>query len=233
MTVQTLHPTKMDNGQILAQTPPPGILIPDRDSISIPALRTFAAQYGAQMLMQTLRDGLFVSPVADLTQQARDALRHRGIKPRHARKLDIRDRHINWKNWDAAQIIRRRRVLGPLWSKIAVPTKGDSAVDKTTTTHKIVWSDQFELVHPEVGGAPLFMSLHNRVLPGQAYAVKNGTRWLINAADRNILKVKELTVAGGRQMPVAKADAKYGLLGGAIEVDLDGRHYQIARDAFR
>ena len=211
ITVQTLHPTKMDNGKILAQTPYPGVPIPSRGTMTIPELGSFTAPLGAQMLTQVLRDGLFVPPVHDLAQQAQNAIRYRDAVPRHARKLDIEDRHIGWKTWDSAQIMRRARLLGRLWSNFAVPASED-AKDGIASMLKVLWPDEFEVLdhdtsHPDNNGL-----VQQHMPPGHAYLSSDRKALLVNTVDNKTFKVHELTVAGSKRTPVASVDAKYGLV---------------------
>ncbi|KAI4151425.1 MAG: hypothetical protein LQ340_003490, partial [Diploschistes diacapsis] len=147
ITIQTLHPTKMDAGRILAQTPPPGIPIPHPNTMTIPELRLLTAPLGAALLIHSLCHALFLPPTTDLTTQATQSLVERGRTPRHARKLDIEDRHIDWRNWSSAEIVRRQRLLGPLWSNLTVPVF-DHAGRQTLGTRKVVWSAGFEVVDP-------------------------------------------------------------------------------------
>lgn len=150
LTVQTLHPTKMDAGAILAQTPSPGLPIPNHSSISITDFQSYMAPLGAELLLRTLREGLFVAPIVDLAPTAQKALQDRGGTIRHARKLGIEDRHIDWSTWDAGKILRRRRLLGKLWNVLpprpATNTKPDALADQEakvgTGSTKIVWSDE-------------------------------------------------------------------------------------------
>ena len=65
------------------------------------------------MLVNGIRNGLFVPPVKDAGWRASEG---QGTLI-HAAKIKPEDRHVDWGNWSWADIKRRNRVLGPLWSK--------------------------------------------------------------------------------------------------------------------
>ncbi|PSR97632.1 formyl transferase, partial [Coniella lustricola] len=60
VTLQTLHPTEYDNGHILKQTPPPGLLMPE--NATTPSLLALLAREGATLLTSALQQGLHVPP---------------------------------------------------------------------------------------------------------------------------------------------------------------------------
>lgn len=113
VTLQTLHPEHFDHGIILDQTPAPGFEIPNPDSCVVPQLLEVVAPKAAQMLVDGIRNGLFVPPVRDAGSRAPKEQE----KLIHAAKIKPEDRHIDWTNWSWAEINRRSRILGPLWSK--------------------------------------------------------------------------------------------------------------------
>lgn len=109
VTLQTMHPTKFDHGAILAQTPLPGVPVPD-DCTPDQLLNTLGPQ-GAEMLCKAIEDELFVPPIHDLGS----GLDSRHIS--HAPKIMRADRHIDWATWTAKDVIVRDRVLGRLWDE--------------------------------------------------------------------------------------------------------------------
>lgn len=123
VSLQTMHPTRFDHGMVIAQTPPPGIPIPE-DCTPNHLMETLG-QAGAEMLAKGIEDGLFVSPspVVDGTRPENEDLQY-------ARKMLPEDRHIDWNTWSADRIIRYDRVLGRLWDATThqrcYPNKGQS-----------------------------------------------------------------------------------------------------------
>ncbi|MCJ1323657.1 Methionyl-tRNA formyltransferase [Thelotrema lepadinum] len=197
----------MDGGQILAQTPLPGVPIPFPDSIKVPELRNYAGQLGAEMLVQSLREGLFVPPVTDYSSQAAQALEHRGRTPRHARKLGLEDKHIRWGAWTSDEILRRGRTLGALWSNITVPAF-NQAGQQVWGTHKVIWTGHFERLDPQVPRE----EAQRYIEPGIPYATWDKSALMINTVDGMTLKTKALTVPGGKRGGVPQMIAKYSLV---------------------
>lgn len=117
MTLQTLHPSKMDHGQILSQWPSGGLEIPNPNTIRPAELKQLLAPLAADMLVHGLRIGAYVPPLEDLTPQL-DAERSANL--REAPKILPEDLRIRWDEWTAERILRSQRVIGPLWNNIKV-----------------------------------------------------------------------------------------------------------------
>ncbi|KAL2013779.1 hypothetical protein VTN00DRAFT_1304 [Thermoascus crustaceus] len=115
VTLQTLHHEHFDHGVILDQTPAPGFEIPNPDSCTVPELLELVAPKGAEILVNGIRNRIFIPPVKDAGWRAAE-----GGDVIHAAKIKPEDRHINWASWTWTDISRRNRVLGPLWSKALV-----------------------------------------------------------------------------------------------------------------
>jgi methionyl-tRNA formyltransferase len=109
--LQTLHTKTFDHGAVLAQTPYPGIPVPENSTLE--SLHDLVTPIGAQMLVQALRDGLHVPPLTSVGWEP-DAKQLESLE--HAPKLTKHDRQIRWETWSAAEFLTRQRVLGPLWS---------------------------------------------------------------------------------------------------------------------
>lgn len=110
ITLQTLHPTRFDQGARLLQTPPPGIPIPDPNRIKPEELIPTLANLGAKMLIEGIRSKVFVPPLEDSGWYS-------GIVD-HAPKITKEDRHVDWQGWMADEILLRLRVLGDLWDNV-------------------------------------------------------------------------------------------------------------------
>ena len=108
VTLQTMHPTRFDHGMILAQTPAPGVALPEKCTPD--QLVEFLGPLGAEVLCRGIEEGLFLPPL--------EAMRAAIPEPEpldHAPKTTPEDRHIDWTTWTADQILLRDRVLGRLW----------------------------------------------------------------------------------------------------------------------
>jgi methionyl-tRNA formyltransferase len=102
-----MHPTKFDHGVVLAQTPQPGIPIPD-DATPQSLLETLGP-LGAEMLVRSIEQNLFVPPLQALPPPT---FKH---EPLHAPKISPSDREILWPSMSSSEILLRDRVLGRLW----------------------------------------------------------------------------------------------------------------------
>jgi methionyl-tRNA formyltransferase len=103
-----MHPTKFDHGVVLAQTPAPGVEIGEADTPQ--SLLEKLGPLGAEMLVRGIEENLFVPPHHDVCQTLPAA-----TQQSHAPKISPSDREIDWKAWDADEIVLRDRVLGRLW----------------------------------------------------------------------------------------------------------------------
>ncbi|MCJ1404133.1 Methionyl-tRNA formyltransferase [Xylographa trunciseda] len=171
ITLQTLHPRHFDEGKILLQTPHPGLEIPNTDSITPSELTDFLAPKGADLLLRGLRERVFSS---------RNDLKPKSDLTRPAPKITPEDRHIDWSKWSAQEILRRHRIIGPLWSRAAVghvPGKDEK---------RVVWSSGFETVH---------ISPHD-TKPGLGLILASDPSIYIRTVDQQILRAKGIIVEG-------------------------------------
>jgi methionyl-tRNA formyltransferase len=134
VSVQTMHPTTFDAGVVLAQSPLPGVAI--SESATVDDMIAKLGPLGAEMLVQTVSCGSFISPInavstALLPEQ----------ELRHAPKLGAKDHQIQWSHWDASEVILRSRVLGRLW---------DNDILRTLATHKATDSNSNTTKHVRV-----------------------------------------------------------------------------------
>lgn len=120
VSLQTLSEDGFDRGEVLAQTPPPGLPIPpDAD---VPALRDALAAAGAEMLVDALRAGLHAPPRRDVGCPLPPAEERAAGAGAHAPKITKRDAEVRWDAWSPQTMARRARVLGDLlllWSRAA------------------------------------------------------------------------------------------------------------------
>ncbi|QSZ33168.1 hypothetical protein DSL72_002754 [Monilinia vaccinii-corymbosi] len=99
VTLQTLDPHKFDNGTILSQEAFP---VPQPDTINFQGLLDFITPKAANLLVQGIRDRVFMNP---------DAIQL--IKP--APKIKPIDRYIDFEKGISIDVERRYRALGRLW----------------------------------------------------------------------------------------------------------------------
>ncbi|KAJ5670309.1 uncharacterized protein N7477_005672, partial [Penicillium maclennaniae] len=191
VTLQTLHHKTFDHGTILAQTPPPGIDIPNSDICTVSELLNVVAPIGAQLLVDGIKDGLFVPPLKDVGWRAQE-------KPEnltHATKIRPENLHIDWANWTMLEINWRKRVLGPLWSKALV---GSNASDGPLTfQQKRVILTETEEVDPPKGCDTL------AVVPGLPFVnapcpvePKKGRALHVFTRDGKVLRINKMKVEG-------------------------------------
>jgi methionyl-tRNA formyltransferase len=115
VSLQTLSEEGFDSGEVLAQTPLPGIEI--GQGMDVAALRDVLAAAGAEMLVGGLRAGVHVPPREDVGWVP-SAEERRAIT--HAPKITKRDSEVRWGDWTAEVVARRARLLGDtLWSRAA------------------------------------------------------------------------------------------------------------------
>ena len=107
VSLQTMHPTKFDHGVVLAQTPSPGLPIPD-DATPQSLLETLGP-LGAEMLVRGIQENLFIPPFNNASQAPTTH------QPVHAPKITPSDREILWSSQPSSEILLRDRVLGRLW----------------------------------------------------------------------------------------------------------------------
>ncbi|KAH7149337.1 formyl transferase [Dactylonectria estremocensis] len=120
VSLQTLDDKAFDHGTILAQTPYPGIPIPPGSTVQ--EVTKKLAPVGAQMLVQGLRDGVYLHPHQPAGWKAKE-LDGEGLV--HAPKVNKADGQVDWAQWRTQDFARRTRVFGSVWTR-AVNKKGDA-----------------------------------------------------------------------------------------------------------
>ena len=149
------------------------------------------APKGAQLLVEGIRDGLFVPPIQGAVLQSERS--HGSLT--HAAKIRPEDRHINWQNWSLLDIRRRDRVLGALWSKALVPT--NPADEPPSFSHKRVIFTDIEEVEPP-NGCDAFS-----IVPGLPFAdapypveAKKGRALYVFSCDGKLFRINKMKVEG-------------------------------------
>lgn len=132
VSLQTLDDKAFDHGAVLAQTPDKGIPIPE--NISLPDLTAQLADVGAELLVQGLREGVYIPPLKDVSLHA-----HREAELRHAPKLTKEQARIDWEagqKMDSEALERRLKgmvnVFGSVWTE---------AVDVSGREKRVIFKD--------------------------------------------------------------------------------------------
>ncbi|MCJ1355395.1 MAG: Methionyl-tRNA formyltransferase [Icmadophila ericetorum] len=197
VTLQTLDTQRFDHGLILDQTPQPGFDIPNPDSISASELTDFVAPIAAEMLVRGIRNRVYAHSPPEI-YNASNISRSGGI--RTAKKIVTEDRRVNWPVWTSDYILRRQRVLGPLWNEAILNH------DKCLEPRKrILWGSGFRrpLAGPE------------QLPPGFAAVATgagNDTSIYIGTKDGHVLQVDEISVDGQKVSSARMAAVKNDFL---------------------
>ncbi|KAL4868807.1 hypothetical protein BDV12DRAFT_196965 [Aspergillus spectabilis] len=208
VTLQTLHLQNFDHGAVLAQTPPPGFEIPNPDSCTVSDLLKVVAPKGADILVEGIRKGLFVPPVEDagwyFSEGQKDLI--------HAAKIKPQDRHIDWASWSGADISRRHRVLGPLWSKSLVV--GEASGPIPTFQQRRVILTEFEEVKPLKGSESFALVPGLPFIDGE-HTVKadSGKGVYVFTKDGKLIKVHQMKVEGQQNADALRAALKARMVG--------------------
>jgi methionyl-tRNA formyltransferase len=114
-----LHPSKFDAGTILDQTTQPGVEIPNRNIITDLELTKFLAPIGARMLVNAIRNRLYIPPYRAIAASEQEA----GLLSL-APKITSSHYMINCETMTRAMIFRRVRALGPLYTLAKMDEQG-------------------------------------------------------------------------------------------------------------
>lgn len=138
VTLQTLHPAEYDRGVILAQTPAPGLPVPE-DATSGSLLATLARE-GANLLVEGLKQEVHVPPYEKRGGWWPPPHVAPDIQLRDAPKMTRQDVHIDWRRrtWAADKslyptgrlaaddIVRRARAMTMTMSSSSDNSSGDN-----------------------------------------------------------------------------------------------------------
>ena len=197
ITLQTLDPIEFDNGTVVAQTPYPGF---EHSAKTIEELRTLMAQKGSEMLVESIKHCLHVPPIEDVGWYQADKSQ---MDFPYAPKISTKDRHIDWGEWSAAEILRRQQIIGPLWNFAEANINGRKE-DK-----RIIWERELRKTDV-VDEANCFSSL-----PGHPVLIDTGgASWKlqIRTVDGQILIANEMKIEGGPVCDAFTAVRRAGML---------------------
>lgn len=207
VTVQTLHHQSFDHGVIVSQTPAPGFNIPNPTYCTVPELLSLVAPKGAEMLVDSIDKGLYVPPIKDegwrSTEDTSELI--------HASKITPNDRHVNWAEWTSADITRRDRVIGPLWSN-AICVNNGANEPRSFQEKRVIFTDTEETEPPfecqsfqKLPGLP-FADVSHSDQPG------NGHLYVFTA-DGKVRRINRMKVEGEKDAAALPAARKARMLG--------------------
>ncbi|KAF3034232.1 Methionyl-tRNA formyltransferase [Didymella heteroderae] len=108
VSVQTLHPTKFDEGLVLKQTDAPGIRVADGETAV--QLGERLGELGAQMLVDVLKEGRFIEP--------REAAGWYAGRTDYAPKITKQDAFVDFDTMELGRILAVNRALGDVWCRL-------------------------------------------------------------------------------------------------------------------
>lgn len=211
VTVQTLHPSKFDEGNIVLQTPSPGLPIPEPDTITSPELQNFLAPIGAELLVRSLRERLYLNPQAPSPTTGTFELNR-------APKLSPEARHVNFQTMTSTHILRLNRALGRLWVR---PSSIEASQDDT----RLIWGSDMRLADEddlrcvsEVTLDKAEIGLPFTVTNLRSSMVDSASSLLVKCADAKFLCIPTVRISGLRSGNSAVMAAKANLLGTAESI---------------
>jgi methionyl-tRNA formyltransferase len=187
VSVQTLHPTKFDHGEVLAQTPLPGI--PIHENMSATDLQAVLAVEGSKLLSKVVQNGLFVPPVTPTVFNEDDIKTitdGKGLA--RAPKISKMDTRVEWDKMTANEILLRRHVFGSLWDETLF-----NDLDHTKVGTRVIFESlgKAELAETTVEQLRDSSPGHIAVLLGDS-----SEQVVIKAADGSFIEVLDCTISG-------------------------------------
>ncbi|GAM82842.1 hypothetical protein ANO11243_008280 [Dothideomycetidae sp. 11243] len=201
ITLQTLHPSRFDQGSIISQTPKPGIPIPS----TLKAATQLLGQAGAQILVESIRSGSFATPPPSPREQPSHPIRH-------APKLTPAAAQLS-KSWSGKDVLIRANVTGPLWdpSTLAALSSSSSSI----RTQYDNWTDASAFVdRAAFDNARIGMEAGYEGPDVALLRLRDGNegeqaRLVFRAADGALLAPGSVKVEGSVWKPVERAVGRY------------------------
>lgn len=148
------------------------------------------------MLVQSIKHRLYLHPVEHLGALDRN---RRSLAARAAPKIKPLDRYIDWNTCTAEEILRKHRVIGPLWS----------FVHNQKPARRIIWTagftiaDKFPRTNDLPVGQPLIMNCDNQSYEQPAF---------MRTCDDQILRFDMMKIEGGVEASPLRAARKAGMV---------------------
>ena len=202
--MQTLHPYHFDQGRILAQTPEPGF---KHGCKSVEQLSQYLGERGADLLVNCIQNQVFSQgppdsslPQADEVEKIRLSNKSRGARP--APKITSEDRLVDWSSMTAEQILRRHRVIGPLWSFLG------SKDFQESTPKRVIWTRGFS--HTTDVAAEKFEVARPTIVSQMG---SEQQKVYVRTCDDQVLQIHEITIEGQPALVPIEAAKKACVLG--------------------
>ncbi|KAF2199086.1 Formyltransferase [Delitschia confertaspora ATCC 74209] len=199
ITVQTLHPKQFDQGMILAQTPYPGLAVPDNSTPS--QLLDMLTPVGAKMLVDVIKNGAYIPPLKKAgwyPSSDSDSLDH-------AEKITKEHHRVDWKRSRIDDLLLRHRVLGDLWCTMPIESVRDGQkviVEKRVVIHGLEEHIP-ERSLSEYGDNPGFFVEDTvpmqKLASADLLALTSDFRDLETEARNAVLRITSCTVDGGKK----------------------------------
>ena len=162
----------------------------------MPELLEQVAPAGADMLLKCIKHRLYLVD-NDIPEEERD-IKETAAAARAAPKITPNDRLINWETWTAEEIMRRHRVIGPLWSSAKFN-------EERKSERRIIWSTGFD----ETSNTPIV-----DVPVGQPVVIgteSSGQTIYVRTCDNRMLAIREIKIEGGEQAKPIEAAKRAGV----------------------
>lgn len=202
VTLQTLDPKSFDHGIILAQR---RYTIPNSHECTYEKLVSFITPKAADLLVQGIRERLFVPPLIDVrSPTARDE----DIKHAPTSKITANMKQIDWETWKMDEVDRRIRALGSLWTEVEYPNQKAkrwlfSEIEYPSGIRPpLTFSNWKELITRHTGNVPeIHFCTFNS--PGNVVRryVEDGDGIIIEMCDEGTMRVNCITTAGKEKRP--------------------------------
>ncbi|CAL9730981.1 methionyl-tRNA formyltransferase, mitochondrial [Monosporozyma unispora] len=187
ITVQSLHPTKFDKGQIIAQSDELEVSkllkkdeqINDSTPVYSSRLTNKLGQLGAKLLGDVITNKSYLKPLAD------NELRK--YKPSLAPRIQTIDKMIQWGQEDASQIYRRLMTLGPLYTfiKCGYNEKTGKKISKRVILHSFtVKEDVSKQPHMKSGSFQ--------------FSGDNNGQLTVSCGNETAIDIKTIQIAGSK-----------------------------------
>lgn len=212
VTLQTLHPSKFDQGIILDQTPSPGLSIPDPDGIKTKELTDLLAPVGAEMLVNAVRNCLYIPPYRQIQNPGDDSM-----AVTYAPKITTHMCAVDFDALTSVEILRRNRAIGPLYALAKHDARSEHmsrvkfGTDMRTPKAADLPEDIVHQVESIANGVPYAIVRENehieqssKPLIVNALATSHGSCQVV---------IPTITVSSMKSGPAAPAAAHAGLLG--------------------
>lgn len=209
VSIQTLHPSNFDGGTILDQRE---VSVPSPVNCSFEELRDVLAPIGAEMLLKTLQNELYISP-----QSIPPPPDSHLVKYSLAPKITAQMMQVDFGEHDSGQILRMSRVMPRLWAEVVLnPKKIPDHLHPSQTT-RIVFGKTLVTMDPDIKNKiqerimDLEPGLPCAVIPLSESVTTSMEPLFVRTKDNKILAIYYMTVAGHHSNSGAASAAKAGL----------------------